>query len=111
MASTLTLESVFSRSSCFRLVPSLTCYPSVSSPALLTLVLDLSPLAWHDASSTTSPEVPSENLTLKAMLVQVLIFMNAHLAATAGNRLAVWGVKGRKRSVSSPALASSEDRG
>jgi len=73
-----------------------------SSPALLTLVLDLSPLAWHDASaasSVASPDGQPESLTLKAMLAQVLIFMNAHLAATAGNRLAVWGVKGRKRYV------------
>lgn len=71
-----------------------------SSPALLTLVLDLSPLAWHDASAgPATADGGSESLTLKAMLAQVLIFMNAHLAATAGNRLAVWGVKGRKRCV------------
>lgn len=66
-----------------------------SSSSLLAVILDLSPLSWADAASGADGEEP---LTLQTTLDHLLIFLNANLAQATGNGLAVWGVKGSKRS-------------
>ncbi|CED85567.1 RNA polymerase II transcription initiation/nucleotide excision repair factor TFIIH, subunit TFB4 [Phaffia rhodozyma] len=76
--------------------------PSLHTPGLLCLVLDLTPLSWHDASqpsSSSGPSIPDqaeESFELESMLSHVMVFLNAFLAEKAGNGLAIWGVKGRR---------------
>ncbi|KIO32241.1 hypothetical protein M407DRAFT_66889 [Tulasnella calospora MUT 4182] len=56
-------------------------------PAHLTLIVDLNPLQW-ELSSQASNDTP---LSLSQFLAQLMIFINAHLAARDDNTLAVIG--------------------
>src|ERR1700734_152898 len=66
----------------------------------LSVILDLSPLGW--CSSKTPSTQASKIPPLSSFLSQVLTFINAHLAQSAENSLAVFGALPSKRYVRRP---------
>lgn len=57
---------------------------------LLTVILDLNPLAWADLESGSA--APERSTSLLAVMESFLIFANSHLALRHENAIAVYGV-------------------
>jgi len=57
---------------------------------LLTVILDLNPLAWADLESGGA--APERSTSLLAVMESFLIFANSHLALRHENAIAVYGV-------------------
>lgn len=64
---------------------------SMSSPAHLSIVLDINPTIWHSSAD--------ESFSLSIFLPQLYAFLNAHLAAKYENTLAVFAAFPAKRQV------------
>lgn len=87
---------------------------ATQKPALLIVILDLHPLAWHllaqppdpafveSANETAGPVTARATiapLKLEEFVTVLMVFLNAHLAMKSGNRVVVFGASGRGSSV------------
>lgn len=61
---------------------------------LLTIILDLNPLAWADLDPNPNPNGEDdqvESRTLISVIESILIFSNSHLALRHENAIAIYG--------------------
>ena len=65
----------------------------MESSSHLSVILDLSPTQWHLSSQNDE----THTLSFRSFLVQILAFLNCHLAFKHENTLAVYGSLPGKR--------------
>lgn len=96
-------------------------YPSSTPPSILLLILDLHPLSWSllaqpppadpgssggsgggDAGTALENKVPYTSLSLDDFLNVLLVFLNAVMASSGANQVAVYGATAGRAYVPTP---------